>query len=582
MPTRYLIAVASDPGAAGLFHKPSGAVRDALSGSATLYDSNGVLAIAAGPHAPLGPDGILLGSLFMRGRNGRVALTDAEQRLAVASSGQWLVDQCWGGYIALLADPDAGAVQLLRAPLGDLPCYRTVLDGVALFASDMALLNAWTGARPPVDPAALAAHLAAPDLRTGRTCLGDIAEIQGGERLRLEKGRSTLDTLWSPWTFLARKPQVTDRAEASRYVRDAALHCVAARAAEHRRVLLMLSGGLDSSVVASALASAGKDFCALNLVTEDPLGDERGYARTVADHFGAPLFERIRDPRGVDLMTSAAARLPRPTARAFTQESRRAAALAAADIVADALFDGGGGDNLFCSLQSARPAADCLMTGSGSGHFWATATAIAVLAQASLCMVAARAWAIGRRSSPAYAWHVDRRFLTPDAAAAAEGANEHPWLAAPDSALPGKAAHVALIAAAQSVAEGVDAEDPMPACSPLISQPLAEACLLVPSWMWFGPVGNRAIAREAFAPYLPPGIAQRRSKGAPDSFIAELFEHNVPLLRALLLEGNLRRLHLIDGAAAEAALARQGPLLGHDYLRIMQLADAEVWTRCWT
>lgn len=579
MQSRFLFAAGPDVDAVW---RNLSALRRQLPTAETVLRSTRLLAIVAGRHGQLGPDGLIVGPLFMRGRDGPVMLSESDQRLAIASSGQWLVDQCWGGYVALIGDPSSETVQLVRAPLGDLPCYWSREGSTLLLASDLALLRAATAGRHPIDPEMLARHLAAPDLRTGRTCLTGISEIQGGERLRVEGATAVTETIWSPWRFMSRKRQLGDRAEAARRVRDATLHCVAARASEHKRILLKLSGGLDSSIVAASLASAKIGFCALNLVTKDPLGDERDHARAVAHYLDVPLTERLRDPRGVDLALSAAARLPRPSARAFTQESQRAAGIVAADSGCDAVFDGGGGDNLFCSLQSARPAADCLMSGAGSGYFWSTATAIAQLSQASLWMVALRAWATSRRTEGvAYPWHVDTRFLSPEASVVARPAGDHPWLAAPDQSLPGKVAHVALIAAAQSVAEGADVEDALPTFSPLISQPLAEACLLTPSWMWFGPRGNRAVAREAFASTLPAAIIERRSKGAPDSFIAELFEASRPLLRTMLLDGNLQRLGLLDRPAVEASLAATGPLRGHDYLRLMQLADAEAWTGCW-
>jgi asparagine synthase (glutamine-hydrolysing) len=231
-------------------------------------------------------------------------------------------------------------------------------------------------------------------------------------------------------------------------------------------------------------------------------------------------------------------------------------------------------------LNSARPAADCLL--AAPEQFRETCASIARLAQASIAQVAWRAWRTKLRRNPAYAWGADMRFLSRAAVSEAEKAPAHPWLTAPGDALPGKAAHVALIAAAQSVAEGFDAEDELPVYSPLISQPLVETCLRVPSWLWFERGLNRAVARRAFSKCLPLETVQRRSKGAPDCFIAELFEVNRPAIRTMLMDGALRREGLLDVVALETALDDQAPVEGHDYLRIMQLVDAEAWATAWT
>jgi asparagine synthase (glutamine-hydrolysing) len=302
----------------------------------------------------------------------------------------------------------------------------------------------------------------------------------------------------------------------------------------------------------------------------------------VAEALQARLVERYRDPRRVDVGRSEAWRLPRPTARSFGQDSTRLAAETAAECGAGAIIDGGGGDNLFCSLQSARPAADCLLSEAAVGRFWSTAETIAQLAQTATWRVAWHAWRMKQGGCCQYRWPLDRRFLSPDAIRASAGAAAHPWLSSPGGALPGKAAHVALVAAAQSVAEGYDAEDELTLCSPLISQPLVEACLQVPSWLWYEEGLNRAVARRAFAAVLPEQTVRRRSKGAPDGFVAEIYAANRGTIRTMLLQGWLSRQGLLDLGALASALHDPGPVRGHDFLRIMQLVDAEAWARSWT
>ncbi|MGK4422636.1 asparagine synthase-related protein, partial [Klebsiella pneumoniae] len=72
---------------------------------------------------------------------------------------------------------------------------------------------------------------------------------------------------------------------------------------------------------------------------------------------------------------------------------------------------------------------------------------------------------------------------------------------------------------AQSYVEGHDPQDLLPTVSPLLSQPLVETCLGVPSWLWFEGGRNRVVARRAFAGDLPADVIWRRSKGTPDSFV---------------------------------------------------------------
>lgn len=524
----------------------------------------------------LGDVGVLIGDLFRAaGATRQEAMDPSACNQVRRSRGQHLIDTCWGGYVAFLDNGPTGIVDVVRAPLGALPCLHTSRAGITAVASDVALL-AMTGlATPCVDWTALALHLKAGELRHRATCLADIYEVRGGERLRATGGISTTDILWSPWCFTGQDQRIDDPVEAACQVRDMTRSCVGARVPN--RALVLLSGGLDSSIVAASLAHAEREFTCLNVVTANPTGDERREARQVADRLARPLLERFRRIAHVDLTRSSAAALPRPVARSFEQDSRAIADAVAREIGASIVIDGGGGDNVFCSLQSAAPVADCLIGRRGAG-FWKTAREIGRLAETDLWTVAWRGWARSRRRDRGYRWRADRRFLSATMIEAGGDGADHPWLEAPEEALPGKAAHIAILAAAQGLAEDGDLQG---SCSVLVAQPLIETCVRIPSWMWFDRGCNRAVARHAFAPELPTDIAWRRTKGTPDSFVVELFEANRPLIATLLLDGTLAAHGLLEVAAVATALDDARPTMGHDYVRLMQLVDAEVWARGW-
>lgn len=580
MRPRFLAAVAEDVSSLRNAREVLRGIARRTKGRIVLEEGPAVVLAIGDPVRPLGPDGVLIGPMFKGGA--AADLTADDKGAALRTAGASLICSCWGGYAALILDRQTGCMHLVRAPLGDLSCYWSVARGVLLIASDLALLLEAGLPSPAIDVLSLIRHLTAEDLRRSDTCLSGVHELRGGDRLSIRRGTAVRETLWSPWMFAAAGEFISDPDEAAHRVRGAVVECVGARAAEFNQILLKLSGGLDSSIVAAALREIQQPFIALTLATDDPAGDERSHAALVAEAVGAPLIERFRDASRVSLDRSVAADLPRPTARSFTQESSRIAAQAATARDCDAIFDGGGGDNIFCSLQSARPAADCLMSATGHGRFWATSAAISQLAQASIWTVVRRGWAIRMRRAPTFAWGLDTRFLSTEAKADLTGEAPHPWLVAPGGSLPGKAAHVALIAAAQSVAEGFDPREGLPTCSPLISQPIVETCLQVPTWLWFESGHNRAVARRAFRPLLPSATVQRRSKGAPDCFIADLYDANRGLIRRLLMDGVLRQLGLLDVAALEKQLDEDAPVRGHDFLRIMQLTDAEAWARCWS
>ena len=167
---------------------------------------------------------------------------------------------------------------------------------------------------------------------------------------------------------------------------------------------------------------------------------------------------------------------------------------------------------------------------------FATAASIARMAHVSLVSVLARSALRMLTRGAAYRWPVDRSLLDP---AAADGfVAVHPWLQPPRGTPPGKAAQVGLLLAAASVLDGLGTDTCLPLLSPLVSQPVAEAALRVPAWMWFEEGRNRVPVRRAFATRLPTSVVDRRSKGTPTGFLAALVEKEADRLRPFLLNGS--------------------------------------------
>jgi asparagine synthase (glutamine-hydrolysing) len=527
--------------------------------------------------------GIILGSLFARGRAHAIEALDPEESARIAATrGDRLIERYWGPYVAILCGTEGRRVDVVRGPLGELPCYFAEIDGATVIASDVDLLVGCGLFTPAIAWDEIARHLVMRDMRGPKTCLVGLRELPGGHLLAITASERVLEALWSPWSFAERSRQIDDADEAARRLHAVALECVAARASEYGSVVLMLSGGLDSSIVAACLARESLPFHCLTLVTRDATGDERDYARRVSESLAAALTEAYRDVSRIDIERSGARHLPRPTMRAFVQESSRLAIEAAQEAGAGAIFNGGGGDNVFCSLQSTGPVADRLLTAGPGAAFLRTARDISELAPASLWAVTSDAVRRAWFGKPAMRHVQDISFLSPRAATMVGATNLHPWLVFPPGALPGKAMHIRLMAFAQSYVEGLDPQDPLPTVSPLLAQPLVETCLAVPSWLWFEGGRNRVVARRAFAGDLPKDIVGRRSKGTPDSFVAQIFETHRAAIRRMLADGELAAHDMLDLPAVLRVLDDPRPVHGDAFRRVLQFADVEAWARAWT
>lgn len=521
---------------------------------------------------------IILGYLHQEGQDRPFVDPSAYDLAEVKTTcGERLTSRYWGSYVALHDRSEEGSLWVLRAPLGHLPCFVVEQPEFIFVGSDVALLLDAAAMRPSVDPAALARFLLADDVRSSETCLSGIRELPGGWRLTIGVDRLGWHEVWSPWEALGR-PQLYDRDDAISRVRDAVQHAIGANVSRHSRPLLRLSGGIDSSVVAAAWPRQEQPVDAVTFVTDDASGDERHYARAVAATLGILLQERRRRLADIDPMVSAAAGCPRPSARLFAQASDAMTREVAAALGCDAVVDGGGGDSVFCYAINPRIAADCLLDPDGREHFWPTVRAIAALGSASPITVVRRALGLTWRRR-AYTYHQEARFLTPWAIACGSSLVRR-WPPPPD-ALPGKVAHVAGIASIAGAQEDVERLGALVRCSPLLTQPVVEACLRVPTWRWVEGGVNRAAVRDAFADRLPETVLKRRSKGTPDSFLVQIVEAHRDLLRSMLVDGELARMGLVDRGAAAAAFAPAAIALGSNFYRLLRLVDAEAWLRSW-
>ncbi|QDX26884.1 hypothetical protein FPZ54_13285 [Sphingomonas suaedae] len=542
-----------------------------------LTEGGGMIAIgdATAPHV-IFPDGngFVWGTIFDRMTSGRI-VEKVDARLSTDPIERF-VERQWGGYLAIRKT--GRAFEIFRDPSGAIPCYHARIDGVEIFTTrpeflfDAGLIHA------DIDWTILAQSLVYRSLRPARTPLRGVSELMPGTAAASEDGQLRLRTAWTPWRFTAPANEIRSAAEATEQVWRATTSCVGAWARCFERPLLEISGGLDSSIVAAVLAQVGANPACITFAAAPGDPDETPYARAAADHLGFQLEVLRADVSDVDLARSNARDLPRPCARAFAQAHETKLRAIAAREGSDAFFSGGGGDNVFGYLRSVLPVIDRWKRGDPG--LLRTMTDMATLAEVSL-------WEIFTRSvQRAFRWRAARRWLADEQLLARAAIRDlpfpqgHPWVDAPATTLPGKLVHGRAMIVIQNHLEGLDRLHDAPVISPLISQPIFETCMAIPTWLWCERGMNRAVARRAFADRLPPEVIERRSKGAFDTYCAQVFLANRSAIREMLLGGALARQGLLDTTTIEAKLVPNAASAA-EMLRLLDLVDTEAWICAW-
>ncbi len=113
--------------------------------------------------------------------------------------------------------------------------------------------------------------------------------------------------------------------------------------------------------------------------------------------------------------------------------------------------------------------------------------------------------------------------------------------------------------------------------SPLLSQPLVELCLRLPTWLLTQGGRGRALARRAFAHDIPREIATRQSKGGMEEHVALILDRNLSFARGLLLDGHLARQGFLDRKKVEAILANRLSDRGENLSEIHDCIAVEAW-----
>jgi asparagine synthase (glutamine-hydrolysing) len=548
--------------------RPPGRVPPGFLDRGTLGDTH----IVAGETVPFGRSGntILFGWAFGRdGMSRCAALTEPDAAELVASGGAWAVRNLWGNYILLWQDRSGGTM-FLRSPVTGPPLYQRPGggDGRPCAFTDIGLARALGFRFDRPDPWVIDASLRFPLLRSSATEIAGVTEMLPGEIARFGEAGARAGS-WSPWDHVSRPPRPASTEEL-----HALVHAVvAAWSDSFERVQLELSGGLDSSIVAACLAERRAAWRAITLVTAHHDGDERIFARAVAERARVRLAELMLPAEPGDPL--APVRLPRVRPAGFGLLGPNDAELLAAarDYGADAIFSGTGGDNVFGYQTSIAPALDALRFAGPRAAIGAAADLAQITGDNlwnALRMLARRLIV------PARLWPVDPSLLSRRYAAAAP---EHAWMNGARRAAPGQRAYAMGLAIIMPFLDSHDRGFSIPKIAPLLSQPLVEYGLGIQSWRWGEGGQDRALARKAFQAELPASVVARRSKGRILSLFLPAFEAHRDRLRDYLLGGWLAGTGVIDCAAVDALLTGRTRASPEDMIRILRFTDIERWVR---
>jgi asparagine synthase (glutamine-hydrolysing) len=533
-------------------------------------------------HLPLpNGQGVIVGTIFPRTGPFRAVSTQDQSAIDQLSKAplEILKSRFWGSY--LLCTEIDGEINVSRDPSGSLPCYYHIAkDGVAI-ASDAGLLADLGFLRAGIAWQEMPRYLAAKDLPSAQTGIVGLRELLAGSSLKItSSGACETSTFWSPWDHV-RENDSDGVAEISEKIARVVGQSCSAWQSVFNYPLVLVSGGLDSSVVVASMHSDERRISYLTMVADDPVGDEREYVQALTNTYPSEIIDAFYDLQDVDLDQSATDHLPKPVGRIHEVAMYKAVARRAHAISADSVFSGNGGDNIFYNSRSVRVLFDRLRSAGISRQVLGTVADFSKVTGASFFNIAIEAFKFAPRKHRPYRWPTEIDFLTDYARNELRVCSlDHPWLARPKSSAPGKAGQIAMLLRMQNHIEGYLRPYGFPLINPLVTQPVLETLLAVPTWRMIEGGQDRMAVRRAYAKRLPAKILARRTKGSPSGFAMSVLDRKGPEIRERLLQGQLVKHGYLDARALAASLEK-GAGMGPRYIQLLAFLDAEAWLTAW-
>ncbi|MFL6605570.1 MAG: asparagine synthase-related protein [Steroidobacteraceae bacterium] len=525
--------------------------------------------------------GTVLGTIFCN-RIGtqatrELAFTEQVARDIQSTSGRHLVEHYWGRYVAFSRGAN-GQLRVIRDPTGALPCFYTHTDHVTVFFSHLEDYLELIPAQLTVDWEHVGSCLQYMQMACRQTGFKEISQVMAGECWTHESSGSKPVFLWDP-VPIAAGAGMEEVGAARAELRSAVECCVDAWASCYRRILHSLSGGLDSSIVLACLSSSPTQprVNCFTAYTAESDGDERRFARMAASRADCQLAELPHHPPSDLANVFPEQRLPSPAMISLRLAVEEMQASVAHAQNSEAIFSGQGGDHLFLRRRDFSIAAEFLHRHGlqrGFGGVLADSSRMLRKPAYHVLLHAAGLTLFPGRVDP----YVTQRAPTFLRAGFNAVLPAHPWVERA-SELP--------LAMLHRIFDIVDCQhfyahicEYADLVHPLISQPLIECSLRIPSYVLACGGTDRGLARLAFSEKIPAAIAARTTKGGVDAYWNDLVITNLKFLRPFLLDGQLEAAGVIDRRELSELLTEQQLIRGAQPLpAILSCMIAEGWVR---
>lgn len=496
--------------------------------------------------------------------------------------------QYWGRYLFLIANPVSKITAVIPDVYGAIPCYYIHIDGVTIFFSNFRDLPHIAGFDRSIRTDYIKSLLTATPDESPNTGICGIWKIPHGYRLCLENADTRADFIWTPREYVDQARHASEDSAASA-LRDSILSAVHGHLSGHNKLLMRLSGGLDSNIVLAAARHVRPDIEILCVHSSfnDPAADEADLAELGARRANARFVKILYDCDTFsysDLFEQPPS--PERNESYYQKCIYDKVKLHYDEFGATAVFTGHGGDEIFLPPIGTYIAADFVRH-----HGLSTGLPSILLDSArhgsdSVFRTLLRAVQYGMFHKPeaklyrsvlaGNSYIPGELFEGVDAELLAHG-----WLKQLPNLPPAKFVHTKIISHGARHYINYGSASYFNEIIPLYSQPIIETALAIPSYQLALNGRGRGLVRKAFEDIVPSAIVWRESKATGDKFMSRVVYSQRDFIRSALLDGWLVKHGYLNGKAIEMALDESTISLHDDNAHLLHFVEVEAWVQQW-
>ena len=527
--------------------------------------------------------GLLVGKIFDKEDYERVGSFKNHEIEVFIRNPKFLTSHFWGRYSGILYDKTARRVALVRDPLGlNTLFYMQTNDGI-LFSSELALLYDCLEKKPDLDLQYFAEYIVAENHALASTPFNSINELQPGMAFNWSiDGRSKLELIWDLDTV--KSSFITSTHVFEDELLNVLKKSTKAWISDSKSICVELSGGLDSSsimILLNEVMSADQKLIAINYIdSKEPSSNEISYAQEIADICNAPLhLIDWQKPLSYELLQPW--RSSKPTTFLLLDHIDARLYQIARSHGCTQVLNGQGGDHVFVAPPHEHALADYWIAHGFKGSNIVSNELAAYYRMSLPSLISKNMYAIGKHYLNISSKKKQSDFLSTDFASNFKHSDYYLQKIIQKKFYPAKTNHILDLAHGVLYADRNQRFSDLTFAHPLLSQPLVELGLQVPTYQTFGQGYDRILFRNAISKIKKPNALWRRQKGdTTTSMLKALASNSDEILRSLL-QGSLFKSGMINRIWLENTIINIKHGKTEQKWPLMKLLSAQLWLNQW-